>query len=183
VIILTLCAAALGAVVSYSPGKQGPAAIPAQASVSSQTAFVERAVDGDTLKLSNRERVRLIGVDTPEMHESAKLYRDAERTGQDVKVIQGMGRQAYEFTRALVEGKTVRLEFDVQPRDKYNRLLAYVYLEDGTFVNAEIMRNGYAYPMVIPPDVRHAEEFRALFVEARRLKKGLWKDTDPGHER
>ena len=66
---------------------------------------MERAVDGDTLKLENGERVRLIGIDTPEMHESAKLYRDSKKSGQDVKTIQALGRKAYYFTRDLVEGK------------------------------------------------------------------------------
>jgi micrococcal nuclease len=136
---------------------------------------VVRAVDGDTLKLDNGERVRLIGVDTPELHENSKLYRDAARTGQDAKIILQMGQVAYDFTRKLVEGKEVRLEFDVQARDKHGRLLAYVYLNDGTFLNEEIIKNGYAYPMAIPPNVKHASDFRALFEQARAKGLGLWK--------
>ncbi len=146
---------------------------------SAERAFVARAVDGDTLKLAGGERVRLIGIDTPELHESAKLHRDAERTGQDVRTIKQMGEAAYQFTRRLVEGKEVRLEFDVQPRDRYGRLLAYIYLDNGLFVNAEIIRQGYAYPMVIPPNTRHADEFRQLFNEARRLNRGLWAEGAP----
>ncbi|MCM8796636.1 MAG: thermonuclease family protein, partial [Candidatus Omnitrophica bacterium] len=97
--------------------------------------LVERVIDGDTLKLSSGERVRLIGIDTPEMHESEKLYRDARRSSQYVQTIKRLGRQAYEFTRNLLEGRRVRFEFDVQKRDRYGRLLAYVYLkDDGTFV-------------------------------------------------
>ncbi|NTV29722.1 MAG: thermonuclease [Candidatus Omnitrophica bacterium] len=146
---------------------------------------VERVVDGDTLKLVGGERVRLIGIDTPELHESAKLYRDAERTGQDIKTIQRMGGEAASFTRELVDGKNVRLEYDVQPRDRYGRLLAYVYLEDGTFVNAQIIRRGYAYPLTVPPNTRHAAEFRRLFEEARRSRAGLWASgpyLGEGHE-
>jgi micrococcal nuclease len=135
---------------------------------------VDRAVDGDTLKLDNGERVRLIGIDTPEMHENPKLHRDAARSGEDVQAILGQGRQAYDFTRKIVEGREVRLEFDVQPRDKYGRLLAYVYLSDGTFLNEEIIKNGFAYPMTIPPNVRHAEDFRSLFEQARAKHLGLW---------
>jgi micrococcal nuclease len=135
---------------------------------------VERAVDGDTLKLDNGERVRLIGVDTPETHENPKLRRDAARTGEDVQTILNMGRQAHDFTRKIVEGQEVRLEFDVQPRDKYGRLLAYVYLSDGTFLNEEIIKNGYAYPMTIPPNVHHAEGFKTLFEQAQAQHMGLW---------
>lgn len=137
--------------------------------------LVTRAVDGDTLVLENGQRVRLIGIDTPEMHESAKLLRDSRRMQQDVETIKALGRRAYKFTRELVEGKRVRLEFDVQRYDKYNRLLAYVYLEDGTFVNAEIVRQGYASLMTYPPDVKYADLFLKLYQEARENNRGLWK--------
>jgi len=138
--------------------------------------MVKRAVDGDTLVLENGERLRLIGIDTPEMHESNKLYRDASRTGQDIKTIQELGRRAYKFTRDLVESKRVRLEFDVEKKDKYGRLLAYVYLKDGTFVNAEIVKQGYASLMTIPPNIRYADLFLKLYQEARENRRGLWKD-------
>jgi len=137
---------------------------------------VSRVIDGDTLKLESGERVRLIGIDTPEMHESDKLYRDSQRTGQDVRTIQALGRRAYEVTKKLVEGKRVSLEFDVEKYDKYGRLLAYVYLnKDGTFVNAEIIKQGYASLMTIPPNVKYADLFSKLYQEARKNKRGLWK--------
>jgi len=138
--------------------------------------LIQRAVDGDTLKLESGERVRLIGIDTPEMHESDKLYRDSQRTGQDIRTIQELGRRAYEFTKKLVEGKRVSLEFDVEKYDKYDRLLAYVYLKkDGTFVNAEIIKQGYASLMTFPPNVKYADLFLKLYQEARKNKRGLWK--------
>ncbi|MDP3732263.1 MAG: thermonuclease family protein [Candidatus Omnitrophota bacterium] len=138
--------------------------------------LVERAVDGDTLKLESGERVRLIGIDTSEMHESNKLYKDSQRSGEDVTTIQKLGRRAYEFTKKLVEGKRVSLEFDVERYDKYDRLLAYVYLKDGgTFVNAEIVKEGYASLMTIPPNVKYADLFVKLYQEARNNKRGLWK--------
>ncbi len=140
-----------------------------------KTLIVSRAIDGDTLKLSDGERVRLIGIDTPESSNNAKLRRDAKRTGQDAKAIIAMGKEAKEFTRKLVENKKVKLEFDVQKRDKYSRLLAYVYLEDGTFVNAEIMKAGYAQVMTVPPNVHYQDLFLRLQREARENKKGLWK--------
>jgi micrococcal nuclease len=138
--------------------------------------LVTRAVDGDTLKLENGERVRLIGIDTPEMHESSKLYKDSQRTNQDIRTIQEMGRKAYLFTKNLVEGERVRLEFDVEKHDRYDRLLAYVFLKDGTFVNAEIVRQGYASLMTYPPNVKYADEFRKLYQEARENNRGLWKE-------
>lgn len=138
--------------------------------------YVKRVVDGDTIQLETGERVRLIGIDTPEMHESNKLYRDSQRSGQDIQTIQELGRRAYEFTKKLVEGKRVSLEFDVEKYDKYNRLLAYIYLkQDGTFVNAEIIKQGYASLMSISPNVKYADLFLKLYQEARKNKRGLWK--------
>ncbi|MFA5005554.1 MAG: thermonuclease family protein, partial [Candidatus Omnitrophota bacterium] len=74
----------------------------------------------------------------------------------------------------LVEGKKVKLEFDIERRDRYGRLLAYAYLEDGTFVNAEIIRQGYASLMTYPPNVKYADMFLKLYQEARVNKRGLW---------
>ena len=137
--------------------------------------LVKRAVDGDTLLLASGERVRLIGIDTPEMHESNKLDRDSQRSREDKAAIKAMGKKAYEFTKALVEGKSVSLEFDVERYDKYKRLLAYVYLKDGTFVNAKIVEEGYASLMTYPPNVRYADLFLKLYRQARENKRGLWK--------
>lgn len=136
--------------------------------------YVSRVVDGDTLKLSDGRRVRLIGIDTPEVHYSDKLLRDARRNNRDIKAIQDMGRKASDFTKGLAENKKVRLEFDVERKDKYGRLLAYAYLEDGTFVNARIMEEGYAQVMTIPPNVRYADYFLKLQRQARENRKGLW---------
>jgi micrococcal nuclease len=94
----------------------------------------------------------------------------------DTVDIQKLGRRSYNFTRKLVEGKRVRLEFDVERTDKYERLLAYVYLQDGTFVNAEILKQGYASLMTIPPNVKYADSFVKLFREAREDKRGLWSE-------
>ena len=125
--------------------------------------LVKRVVDGDTLLLENGERVRLIGIDTPELHESNKLQRDAARSKQDVNTIKEMGQASYEFTKKLVEGKRVSLEFDVEKYDKYDRLLAYVYLsKDKKFVNAEIVKEGYASLMTYPPNVKYVDLFTKL---------------------
>lgn len=136
--------------------------------------LVTRVIDGDTLVLENNELARLIGIDTPEMHESSKLYRDAQRFGQDVEAIKRLGRQSYEFTKKLAEGKRVRLEFDAERYDKYKRILVYVYLEDGTFVNARIVEAGYASLMTYPPNVKYADLFLKLYRQARQNQRGLW---------
>lgn len=137
--------------------------------------LVVRVVDGDTIELAGGERVRLIGIDTPEMYKSKKLYRDAKRTKRDVETITAMGRKSYQFSKQLVEGQTVSLEFDVEIYDKYGRLLAYVYLSDGTFVNAEIVKQGYASLMTFPPNVKYVDLFRRLYREARENNRGLWR--------
>jgi micrococcal nuclease len=160
--------------VSFSD--EGKVSLPFGRGYNYDDILVVRAVDGDTLKLENGERVRLIGIDTPEMHESEKLYRDSRKSGQDVKAIQALGRRAYHFTRDLVEGKRVRLEFDVEKQDKYKRLLAYVYLKDGTFVNAEIVKQGYASLMTYPPNIKYVDTFKELYRQARENSLGLWKE-------
>lgn len=155
---------------------QGKFVMPFGQSYDYSDILVRRVVDGDTLELENGERVRLIGIDTPELHESDKLYRDAERTKQDKEAIKKLGQRAYEFTRNLVEGKRVSLEFDAERHDKYKRLLAYVYLRDKerTFVNAEIIKQGYASLLSIPPNVEYEGLFRQLYQEARENRRGLW---------
>ena len=155
---------------------EGRVSVPFGTRYSYDDILVTRAVDGDTLVLENGERVRLIGIDTPEMHESSKLDRDSQRSGQDVRTIIALGKKSYAFTRNLVEGKRVRLEFDVEKRDRYERLLAYVYLLDGTFVNAEIIKQGYASLMTYPPNVKYVDLFKDLYREARENNRGLWKE-------
>jgi len=166
-----------------------------------QTYTVERVIDGDTLKLTNGERVRLIGIDTPESKPNDKAKRDSERTGQDIETINKMGKEATEFVKGLLkEGQEVRLEFDVQEKDKYGRLLAYVFIDTGIgintilgyetpinhhydyysgtfkhFINATIIKAGYASPMTIPPNVKYADLFQELYEEAREQGRGLWK--------
>lgn len=158
----------------------GKAGLPRQNAVSPREKafiYVTKAIDGDTIKLSTGEHVRLIGIDTPESRYNTKLQRDVSRGRKDVKAILKMGKEASNFTRQLVEGRYVRLEYDVQKRDKYGRLLAYVYLEDGTFVNARIAEEGYAQTMTIPPNVKYADLFLKLQEAARKSGKGLWKES------
>ena len=120
-------------------------------------------MDGDTIlvRIDGRsERVRYIGVDTPE----------SVRPGTRV---QCYGKAAAAANRRLVDGAEVRLVYDAEARDRYGRLLAYVYRDD-TFVNAELIRRGYGKPLEIPPNVAHAAELRRLASSARRAHRGLW---------
>ncbi|MFH1753349.1 MAG: thermonuclease family protein [Candidatus Omnitrophota bacterium] len=122
--------------------------------------FVKKAVDGDTILLANGERVRYIGIDTPE-------------TKHPRKPVERFGKEAYEYNKRLVEGKWVRLEFDIEKRDRYGRLLAYVY-QDDTFVNAQLVKEGYARVYTFPPNIKHQELFIGLQREAREDNLGLW---------
>ena len=129
-------------------------------------ATVDYVVDGDTVDMTINgveERVRLIGIDTPE-------------TKKENTPIQCFGPEATAFTQSLLpEGARVYLERDVEARDIYGRLLAYAYLVDtGTFVNLEIVRQGYAQPLTIPPNVAHTAEFVDAAQSAEASNVGLW---------
>lgn len=141
-------------------------------------AKVLRVIDGDTLKVEvegHSESVRLIGIDTPESKANAKALKDSARSGEELAAIVLQGRKAAGFARSLVrKGDVVRLETDVQQRDKYRRLLAYVYLRDGSMLNESIVRAGYASLMTIPPNVKHQERFLKAFRDARENHRGLW---------
>ena len=137
---------------------------------------VKRVIDGDTIELSDSRRVRLIGIDTPEVHFSKKLLKDARKSKKDILAIRKLGAKAASFSRDLCLNKKVRLEYDVEKKDKYNRDLAYVYLEDGTFVNARIIEEGYGQVMTVPPNVKSADLFLKLQRTARENNRGLWKE-------
>ena len=131
---------------------------------SDETILCTRVIDGDTIEISyfgKKEKVRLIGVDTPE-------------TMHPQKPIEYFGKEASAFTKKMVEGKKIKLEFGQNRRDKYKRLLAYVFLKDGTFVNSEIIKQGYGHAYTKFP-FRYMNEFRQYEREARIRKRGLWK--------
>lgn len=134
-----------------------------------ESAIVRRAIDGDTIELTDGRLVRYIGIDTPEVR----------RRQGDTWVLdpEPFAEAAREANASWVQGKRVKLEYDAQPRDRHGRLLAYVYA-DGDMVNAKLMREGYAEPLTIPPNVKYAEEFRRLAAEARRTKRGVWSLRD-----
>ena len=134
---------------------------------SSSVLILRRVVDGDTVVLQRHgapdETVRLLGIDTPE-------------TKRPNTPIQCFGPEASTFTKRLLPaGTRVRIVRDVEARDRYGRLLAYVYrADDGVFVNLELARQGFAVPYTYPPNIAHADLLVAAAAEARDAGRGLW---------
>jgi micrococcal nuclease len=124
---------------------------------------MERVVDGDTVVVSGHRHVRLIGIDTPE-------------TVDPRRPVGCFGKEASRFlTSLLPPGTPIRLVGDVEQEDRYGRLLAYLYRRaDGLFVNAELVRQGFANVLTVPPNVAHTDELVALVREARVAARGLW---------
>lgn len=129
-----------------------------------RSVFVERVIDGDTFITDEEERVRYIGMNTPETVHPSKL-------------VEFFGQEASNKNKELVEGKTVELEFDTQEIDRYGRTLAYIWLDD-MMINAELVAKGYAQVSTIPPNVKYADYFIALQEEARTNEMGLWAIQD-----
>ena len=151
---VALCSAVCGCSAPVGDGGQ-----------KADTAPVVRVVDGDTIRVglpSGEEPVRYIGIDTPE----------SVKPGAPVECF---AKRASAYNERLVAGERVRLVYDIERRDRYGRLLAYVYrARDGLFVNAEMVRRGYATAVTFPPNVAHEREFRRLARRARMSGRGLW---------
>lgn len=130
-------------------------------------AKVARVIDGDTIEIEGGQKVRYIGIDTPE-------------TVDPRQSVGCFGKEASSKNKELVEGKEIRLEKDVSETDKYERLLRYVYVDD-LFVNDYLVRQGYATSYTYPPDIEYQEQFRQAEQEARENNRGLW-GTCPSKE-
>ena len=131
---------------------------------------VIRVVDGDTIEIEGGEKVRYIGIDTPE-------------TVDPRKTVQCFGIEASKKNKELVEGKMVRLEKDITDRDKYNRLLAYVYLDNGKSFNKYMIEEGYAYEYTYNNPYKYQDDYKTAEINAQINNKGLWAegvcDTPP----
>ena len=175
-----------------------------RATGSARGLYVKRAVDGDTLLLSNKVKVRLIGIDTPEWHSSRKLRKDAERNHRDALTIQKLGGRSARFVKELMEGREVHLKYEKSNRvqahtDRYGRALAYVFFDpprceelsqemaeqvceldsfEKGFLNALIIEAGYANAYTRYP-FSHKDEFLRLQKQARENRRGLWKESGP----
>lgn len=125
------------------------------------SAYIEKVADGDTVEATirgKREQIRLIGVDAPELGQKP------------------WGKRSRKFLEDLIaaSGWQVRIEYDVEQRDKYGRVLAYLWSRDHKLINEEMLRNGYAVLFTFPPNVKHVERLRAAQVIARENKRGIW---------
>lgn len=169
----------IGAVVYYYINDKNPVTDKKVTDSAKEYSVVKRVVDGDTFLLENGDRVRLLGIDTPEKYESKKLDRDVESTKQDKKTIKKLGQLASEYVKKFVEGKKVYLEKEpnYDDKDRYGRLLRWIYLEDGTFVNGKIVKDGYAQVYEKFP-VSKLDELRKYQKEARENNRGLWGPVD-----
>ena len=159
--ILLIVDRAEASVVGILPKHEAPPQAPLPAAA---LRTVVRVVDGDTVVLDGNEKVRLTGINTPESVDPRRP-------------VQWFGKEASEHAKAVLEGKRVRLESDVETKDRYGRTLAYLFLEDGTFVNLRLVEEGFAFAYRYPPNVKHAEEFSAAERRAREGKRGLWSDA------
>lgn len=164
---------ALGAKVNYegstktititSVSGTGESDTPEYNGVAKVEVSVTRVIDGDTIEVKfeeKTEKVRLIGVDTPE-------------TVHPEKGEQPFGKEASNYTKSRLDGNTIELEFDIQERDQYGRLLAYVWIGSEHF-NATLLKEGYAVLSTWPPNVKYVDEFTKYQTQAREAKKGLW---------
>ncbi|HET6369826.1 MAG TPA: thermonuclease family protein, partial [Nitrospiria bacterium] len=131
----------------------------------STTVRVQEVIDGDTVILTDGEHLRYIGIDAPEIRRKVN--------GRWIYLPEPLAEEAKVHNERLVIGKTLTLEFDRERKDRYGRLLAYVYVND-LFINAELIREGYARLLVYPPNTRHADLFLRLEREAMREHRGIW---------
>ncbi|MCM8786593.1 MAG: thermonuclease family protein [Candidatus Omnitrophica bacterium] len=126
---------------------------------------VIKVIDGDTVLLSNKKILRYIGIDTPEITrktEKGFIYQP-----------QPFAIEAKEYNKKLVEGKYIRVEFDIEKIDKYGRLLGYCFVDD-IFVNAKLLEDGFAAVYTKPPNLKYKDLFLKLQKDAREKRKGLW---------
>ena len=126
-------------------------------------------IDGDTFWMKDQggqtEKIRFIGIDAPECRKSA--HKDIQRFGKESK----------DFLVGFLKGKKVALEYDVERYDRYGRTLAYVYLEDGTFLNEYLIKNGYAKVVTFPPNVKYHRQFVIAERYARQHQLGMWRNN------
>jgi endonuclease YncB( thermonuclease family) len=165
--VLGLVSLAFGIVLVAALSQVKPSQIPRPVAASQPGLYqVVHVTDGDTFEvrdsLGHTDTVRMLGMDTPE-------------TKDPRKAVQCFGQAASAVTHSLLDGRKVRLVADPtdSDRDKYHRLLRYVYLPDGTFVNLKLVTDGYAFAYVVFP-IEKLEEFKAAEAEARTANRGLW---------
>ncbi|MBI3252137.1 MAG: thermonuclease family protein [Candidatus Omnitrophica bacterium] len=128
-----------------------------------QEAVVREVTAGDQVRLAGGKTLRYAGVQAPPLQSLLPLIRE-------------YGNNALIFNQNLVSGKKIFIEWDSQIRDSQNNFVGYVFLEDGTFVNEALLKTGHAKRYIVPPNTHYAERFRLVELDARRHKRGLWKE-------
>jgi len=128
---------------------------------------VKSVYDGDTIILENNKRVRLLGINTPEIQ---SRHRDAEPGGIAAK----------EWLQRQIKDQKIYLEYDLEKQDKYSRQLAHVFLADGTHINIELLKKGLAFMSIVPPNLRYVEAFNRAQKQAEAQNKGIW--TEPRYQ-
>jgi micrococcal nuclease len=128
-----------------------------------QPLFVREVLSGDTVRLKGGKILKYIGLQAPPLQSIVPLVRE-------------YGKNSMDYNKTIVEGKTIQVAWGSQIRDDQGNLLGYVFLEDGTFVNQSILKEGHARALITPPNIKFAGVFRKSELEARRQKKGLWKE-------
>lgn len=127
---------------------------------------VIKIIDGDTFWVKNKDsvqfKVRLIGVDTPEIRNTRNRKKGY------------YAQEAKNYVDSLIYDKVVRLEFDVDSLDRYGRTLAYIFLEDGKFLNLNLLQEGYGRLMTVPPNIKYIDRFTKAEQQAIRNRKGMW---------
>ncbi len=140
-----------------------------------KNAVVERVISADTIRLESGEKIKLIGLRAPEIPRRRKAERD--KFGfiiEEENPLTSVEEKAFDFVRSLLEGETVRMEFDVQKKSRDLSTFAYVFLiKKKTFVNTEILKQGFAFLQIRPPNTKYAQDLRDAYKEARREKRGL----------
>jgi micrococcal nuclease len=131
-------------------------------SIKQQNTIVTQVIDGDTFKLNIGETIRLTGIDAPE--KTAYYYNESKTALEE-----------------MIKGKIVALERDISNKDKYGRLLRYVYVDNGTFVNLKLISEGYARAAEYPPDTKYAEELREAENDAKANNIGIWSEGLEGN--
>jgi micrococcal nuclease len=165
-LLITVTATALSASAEFIP------------LLATKQPLVAYVIDGDTIAVRidrTVEKVRLIGIDTPESRKNERAALQAERSNRDIKTIMEFGRRAKDCLKSLLpKGTELRIEYDVQKRDKYGRLLGYVYRTDNTMINEEMLLRGYAQLLTIPPNVKYVDRFKKVLAKSQKEKRGLW---------
>lgn len=162
--------------VSLAQTKTAPQAEPVPAEVPQKVYKVWRIYSADIFRLAEDEKLVLAGIDAPQYFLNRKAYDEVRFRGISFKLNKWAGKRAHEFSRKLAQGKNIRIELIEENggRDSRKRMVGYAFLEDGTFINAELVKAGFARVVARQGQGKYQETFKKLQEEAKQAKRGLW---------